>query len=162
MGKSCAYGSETLWEYYPTMDNIVLAKMMHDIGRPLPGSCIFSVGKYHTHEDSLFDRCVDLLFDAEIEREDSEDGEERRLIIPAPELLVLPLEVQQELVEPLASINCDHFELEFETTLGYGELLMVIRGSYGYSYAALKNLIHFKNELADKTKGVAVDESHAG
>jgi hypothetical protein len=161
MGKSCGYGADTLWEYYPTMDNIVMAKMMHDIGKPLPGTCYFSVDSFHYQSDSLFYRCMDQLFDDELELNENENEDERRLVIPVPELKGFTPKERQKLVGLIKSIYCDWFELEFETTLGDGELLVSIRGTHGYSYGALKKFIQFKTELDEKTKGVAVDGSHA-
>ncbi|MCY9665768.1 hypothetical protein M5X11_12460 [Paenibacillus alginolyticus] len=162
MGKSCAYGSDTLWEYYPTMDNIVMAKMMHDIGKPLPGSCIFSADSFHYQVDSLFFRSIDLLFDMSLDLDENEDEDERRFVIPVPALKELSPEEQKELIDPLKEIYCDFAELEFKTTLGDGELQVAIRGTYGYSNVALKEFIQFKKKLDEKTKGVTADGPHAG
>lgn len=161
MGKSCSYDSESLGQYCATVDNIVMAKMLHDYGKPMPGSCYFSADNAYAMVDSLFYRCIDVLFDCETDLEENDDQGEWRFFIPVPKLKELTQKEQETLVKPLLSICCDCHELEFAATLGDGELHVKVSGWYGYSSAALKEYIQFAKNLDEMTKGVSVDGTHA-
>jgi hypothetical protein len=144
------------------MDNIVMAKMMHDIGKPLPGSCYFSADSFHYQADSLFYPSMEQLFEFKLDLEEIENEDQRRFVIPLPDLSLLCRETQQRLVKPLKSISCNMFELEFRTKLGEGELQVTVSGSYGYSYKALFEFIQFKKRLDEKLKEVVANGPHAG
>lgn len=154
MGKSCSYYSDTLWEYYFTMDNLVVAKLMHDYGKPLPGSCIFSFDNCQSHVDSLFYPAIEQLFDFKIDPDEEESCEERNLYIPVPEMEKLSSDEQLELIKPLLSMHCDKHELEFETKYSGSILHVRAQGSYGYTYEFLKKIIQFIKNLEEKKKGV--------
>ncbi|MEK5358084.1 hypothetical protein [Paenibacillus sp. FSL L8-0709] len=67
MGNSCAFYSDTIDHYRLAMDNLVMAKKLHDLGRDLPDNYVFTIDNIANREESFFLLAVDLLTACEIE-----------------------------------------------------------------------------------------------
>jgi len=67
MGKSCLYYSDSIENYLLGMDNLVMAKKLHDLGRVLPDNYVFTIDTIANRDDSFFLLALDLLTGCEIE-----------------------------------------------------------------------------------------------
>jgi hypothetical protein len=67
MSKSCQYYSENIDVYHVSMDNLVIAKKLFDLGKSLPGNYVFTLERVSDRHDSFFLFALEILFGAEAE-----------------------------------------------------------------------------------------------
>ncbi|MGF7033508.1 hypothetical protein J2T17_004456 [Paenibacillus mucilaginosus] len=158
MGKSCFYGSDTLMEYNATMDNILIAKLMHDAGSPLPGTLVVTACTlYQLEEETYFMHALKSLFGSEIE-EDLEAYEERRhLVIHHPELHRLTGEQRAELTKLIEKVGCPiMYDMEMTGKVQESEIQVEIAGPEGYAFGMVRAFIQLKQRLDEMTKGAMI------
>ncbi|MFC3345661.1 hypothetical protein ACFOHW_25150 [Paenibacillus abyssi] len=145
------------------LDNILIAKMMHDYGKPLPGSCFFTPESQYEAVESLFQPALELLFSASVEFEDDDMEETRCITIPVSELMTLREEQKAVLADIVSSFEDPLGELWGEAEVGDDQLQVTINGVWGYSSSVMKCIVRFKKKLDEMMKGVCAENgAHAG
>ncbi|MBP1931757.1 hypothetical protein [Ammoniphilus resinae] len=155
MSKSLFVPHQTLSEYQMTMDNMVMAKLLHDNQIPVPDipfACNY-------REDSFFYQAMSLLFQTVLCHEEEHDYGQTVVFSLRSSLIeewmdlahTFPDEEWKQRLEsvfdPVQEYLDDYFELCTRTEITSFGLRITISGSFGFFHPILESFIECKQCL---------------
>lgn len=163
MGKSLFLTSETQRSIIITLDNLYIAKLLHDEGYQINPDLHFYSAGYASGENTIFFRALTVLFDDNIQRTvkgEIYDDEGLTFFIHMDDIIhwhhlkpfVSPNE-QKELetyfMTPILEVECSYYELVMNSTLEREGVSVKIEGFDGLFSYFFKRFLFFKKQVRE-------------
>ncbi|MDQ0255557.1 hypothetical protein J2S74_002939 [Evansella vedderi] len=177
MGKSLFLTSEVLFRHMLTLDNLAIAKRLHDLGKPFPSDRCF-VAEF-AKQDSFFYDGLRLFFNCPICIEDDRGFEDSfepiifTIRIPlVEEWYQLTQHLSDEeatkekdwILSPIKELWCDYFEVNVSNTFTEFGLNVLVEGDFGFFQGFFDDYDDFYKRLEEKViekrNKVREDESY--
>lgn len=165
MGKSLFMSYEAVISLQRSLDNFLIAKILDDVGSPLPPDTEFYTRSSFSIDDTVFLKAVSSLFGGVLctskAEPDYEEKVELSIHIPlveewveltkGSELSPRVLEDHSYIMDPVNATCCDYFDLNMECFLvPFGLEIQITGGPDGFFHNFIKGMIEFKKRLQEK------------